>query len=212
MLHYPHNYVSCKTISRYIGSYFRLIFAKDSISKYSIKGFILFPILILMLIISLFGLYALTSAGLAIKMQSDAWDEDNLRAAANAILKNVEKKISIDSPNCFINISNPTLFTLRPLAWWQASACNGHFKHIHYYYVIENFGEDACARIENENDLVAEYYRITLFSMIPHQAHVILQSTVVKGKKPDAVCIDQQKHVVTKGKQMQRELIRRVEE
>lgn len=192
MLHCQHKFVSDKAI----GS----------------RGFILFPILILMVILSLFGLYALTSAGLAIKMQSDAWDEDNLRAVANVILKNIEKKVSMYSPNCFIHISNPAVFSRQPLNWWLAHACHGYFKNIHYYYVIENLGEDVCTRIKNKPDLIAKYQRITLFSKISNQAHVILQSTIAKAKKTDGICSDKQKHIVMMGKQMQRELIRRVEE
>lgn len=195
-------------------------------------GFVLISILILMLILSLFGLYALVSAGLSIKTQTDNWDEYNLRSTANAILKSIENKCGADTMHCYIHNTNPNFFTTQPLSFWQTQSCSGSFKHVRYYYVIENLGDDPCSMIiakkafmsssnagqmKNSetvsNDTIAQYYRITLFSLIPHKAHILLQSTVAKAKKSEnVVCGDQGGHLVAMGKQMQRELIRRVDE
>lgn len=197
-------------------------------------GFLLLSILILILILSLFGLYALVSAGLSIKMQTDAWEENNLRSTANAILNSIEKKIDVENVNCFIHTGNPNFFTTRPLTWWETYSCTGIFKHIHYFYVIEDLGIDACAKtftprpgtVKQGHDQEQvhqppqdfeniQYYRITLLSLIPNRSNIILESTIAKIKKRAClenkiICNDQKYHVVALGKQMQRELNRRV--
>lgn len=180
------------------------------------KGLVLLPILILMLILSLFGLHALTGAGLAIKSQTEDWDSSHLRSTATAILRSVENKLSIDTADCFIQLTNPNLLTKQPLSWWQSNSCNGHFKQIQYYYVIEHLGQDVCAMpsayVENTGEaMAADYYRITLFSINPNHSNIILQSTIAKANRAMSLCDNRKMHTVVLGRQMQRELFRRME-
>lgn len=188
MLHYLHKLLAVKK------------------SRAQQQGFILLAVLVLILIFSMFGLYALTRASLSIKMQADAVEESTLKTTAQSILKGVEKKIKIDMPTCLIQTRNAALFAKYPHKWWENYACNGHFKHVHYFYVIEHLGDDNCAIL---NDVSVEYFRITLLAHLSNKSQIILQSTIAKGKNSPGVCIGEKHHLML-GRQMQRELFRRI--
>ena len=83
------------------------------------------------------------------------------------------------SAGCLIPAVATQRLINQPLSSWRQISCAGNFQTFLYYYVIEQLGNDVCARI---GDGIASYYRYTLLIEDTAQDGIkaILQSIIIK--------------------------------
>lgn len=163
-------------------------------------GMILFLVLMMLQILSLFSWVALHAILLEKKSMQAELQNHDLHNISEVILAQIENQLAQLPVNCVISEVEPTVLVNKPLAWWQsAQTCAGNFQTFQYYYVIESLGNDACAVVANTS-FSADYYRITLLV-----SNLFLQSTVIEASNRMIACADQS-HAVKQGRQSWREL------
>ncbi len=141
------------------------------------QGYIMVAILLFLQIFTLLGLYALESSRIAIKTNNEAIENNQISELINQVLKKIESNAEIYTPSCIINDATMDEIKSKPLSWWEQVSCAGNFQSIQYYYVVELLGKDACAQL---HDAVAEYERITLFTITEKKEARLQQSTIIK--------------------------------
>lgn len=172
--------------------------------KKTAQGFILFTVLMLMMVLSLFGLHFLDMALLEIKQNDSMLRKLQLTELSEQALSLAEKQ---DVKPCLIQSILPQILRDNPLSWWQSQAtCAGNFQLFKYYYVVESLGADPCAYIEiNSQKLTANYFRITLMGT-QDDAKMVLQSTIAQPILGSSLHCATESHAVFPGRQMWRDL------
>lgn len=177
------------------------------------NGFVLFTVLIFMQLFSLMSIYGLTTAAIALKINQHRWLRDQYSSAANQILHDLENNLLRDESICMIPVLSAAWIAKQSLVWWQQHACSGNFGEMRYYYAVEWLGKNDCgviSKIDNNQWLTANYYRITLF-LLPNRfpgSKLILQSTIAKPSANIPSCPGKTYSVII-GRQMRRELLGR---
>jgi Tfp pilus assembly protein PilX len=173
------------------------------------KGFVLLIILVFMQIFSILTCVGLASVSAAIRINRDAWQSYTFKKAAVRELDTLETALLTTGPQCVIPILPAGELARKSISWWQEYSCSSNLAGFRYYYVTENLGKDSCSLLDKDTDhiVIADYYRITLLALPAKKltAKLILQSTMVKASNDSLPC-DRDKHLVTAGRQMQREL------
>jgi hypothetical protein len=171
------------------------------------KGFVLFIVLIFLQIFSLISLYSLTTLSAMTKSNYHLWQGESFRYQSRKTLSEFASKFESALSTCSIPITPANELASKPGSWWQLDACQEKVNGLNAFYTVELLGEDACATIANNNNLIARYYRITLLTLSDefHGASYLLQSTITVPAAPTVTC-QQTRHAVKAGQQAWREL------
>lgn len=165
------------------------------------RGYVLLLVLVFMQIYVLLGMYGLESAILEFNANSRLWSRNQDTQFAKQIVNELANKEFKD--NCIISAGSRV--QKKPLEWWQLWGCSGNLSGFQYYYIIEVLGNDACALIDINQAISADYYRITLVSFSSYYSTLILQSIEVKPSNTQNLCMGKT-HIVAEGRQSWREL------
>lgn len=171
----------------------------------STSGFVLINLLVLMQIIVIIVMACFSRTMLMVKSINDGSQQQALQYDVFQALLRLETHSNL---SCHIPVVPWSTITKNSLQWWQANGCHYQKKHIHHYYVIESLGVDACAivRIDGQAKWVAEYNRVTVYSVADAgQYHPVrLQASYVKPVLSTTQC-ERQTHRVNTGRQSLRE-------
>lgn len=181
----------------------RMLLYENTSRSFLPEGFILFPILIILQLTALIGLYALSTATASLKNNNHLW----IRSESLHAAKQISRMISLNiNRECTILKMSPTELVDKPLSWWQQHACTGHANKLRYYYITESLGLDPCARVANTS-YVGDYYRMTLFALpdTMKNAKILIQTTIVNPASTEIRC-QTSPHLVSLGQQTQQEM------
>jgi len=166
-------------------------------------------VLIFLQILTILGLYSLSSSLLSEKMNSESWQKESTVLLMDELLHAIAIKLQSEMPRCMITQNHLLNLLAKSMDWWQSPVvCEWHFQQLQYYYVVEQLGEDACAQLAgiDMSKFAAHYFRITLLTIVKKtNMKIILQSTVASPFARIAQC-DRAGHVVSVGQQTWREL------
>lgn len=167
------------------------------------KGFILFPVLILVQLTALIGLFELSMATACLKNNDHLWIRNESLRRAKHLSHMLGNKLN---NNCFTSRTSATDLASKSVLWWQQNACAGYKNKLRYYYIIEPLGLDLCARVAN-TDYAADYYRISLLALpeAMKNAKIMLQTTVVKAASIETRC-QTNPRLLMPGQQTQQEI------
>lgn len=172
-------------------------------------GIALIIVLLFLQIMTMLGLYSLSSSLLSEKMNAESWQKESTIIIMDELLHAIAIKLQNEIPHCVIMKNDSLNLLVESMDWWQSSiTCGGHFQQAQYYYVIEPLGEDPCAQIEGNDmrQLAVHYFRITLLTMVKKtNIKIILQSTVTRLFNRIAQC-GRASHAVDLGQQTWREI------
>jgi hypothetical protein len=169
----------------------------------SLQGMALIAVLIFLEVFSLLGLYALQNNILQNRMLKNNWEKFQLRKIAREQLTKAGVQLDLQIPSCVVAVSSD--LPSQPFSYWQANACVGKEGIFEYYYVVEMFGNDACAVLDGSK-LTVDFYRVSLLVMSSSDGRVILQGTMVKPDGLNNKC-DSVIHYVSPGWQQKVELV-----
>lgn len=173
------------------------------------RGMALLIVLLFLQIMTMLGLYSLSSSLLSEKMNSENWQKESTILVMDELLRTIAIQLQNEIPPCVMMKSNSLNLLTKSMDWWQSSiTCKGCFHQEQYYYVIEQLGEDPCAQFAGKDmrQLAVHYFRIWLLTMVKKtNMKIILQSTVTRLFNRIAPC-GRASYVVSIGQQTWREI------
>lgn len=154
----------------------------DKFSTTKSKGFILILTLFFLIVFSLTTIAELTFIRLNLKTARHRWERNRHLLSSYTMLRTIENQFLLQPYHCIISAIPTHVLIKRHLSWWKENACFGTTSSISYFFILEKLERNPCGIIEkiDENHfIIADYYRITLLSMISSIDKIFLQSTVV---------------------------------
>ena len=173
------------------------------------RGIALIMVLLFLQIVTVLGLYSLSTSLLSQKINSESWQRESTILILDELLHAIAVKLQSEIPRCVIAKNNSLNALAKSMDWWRSPiTCAGHLQQLQYYYVVEQLGEDSCAQLENidMSKFAAHYFRITLLAVVKKMSmKILLQSTVIKPFNRIAQC-SRESYIVSIGQQTWREL------
>lgn len=150
------------------------------------SGFILPIVLLFLQLFSMLGLFGLQQILYGTQFIALHQRKMQVLNSINEILTQIEQMPYDQS--CLLETTLD--FTKQPFNWWQAHACYGRHTDISFYYCVENLGQDPCAVQADNRNIVANYFRYTVYVIVESaiNSKLIIQSTYAKPSELTSIC------------------------
>jgi len=129
------------------------------------QGYILFAVMILQVILSLFTINLIENIALDQHAVADELVYRDDATILTKIIKTMSTMDELTSQACQVGHMSSNALKLQPLEWWQSNACHINVDNRPVWYVIEKISSDDCV----------QYLRLTLNSE-PHT--MLLQGNI----------------------------------
>ncbi len=131
------------------------------------RGYILITLLILLMILSYFGIGALNMALIEKRISYNQRDSEKLFYSVEIALQKAETKLMLNnfSPSCLLTFNSTNDYPEYPYSWWlNQTHCQSILDSMTTQYIAEHLATEPCAQIANSQRIGVDHYRVTAWA------------------------------------------------